>query len=107
MAGLGTTAGTAGAEGAEAAEASGATAAPAGPYDTYIVQKSDTSLWSIAAKPDIYGKATKWRRIFDANRSLLKSPERLRAGMVLKIPRGEEPGTPTTTYSDQGVTYKK
>ncbi len=74
-------------------------------YDTYVVQKGD-SLWSIAAKPEIYGKATRWRRIFDANRELLKSPERVRAGMTLKIPRGEERG-PSTTYSDQDATSKK
>jgi nucleoid-associated protein YgaU len=59
-----------------------------GPYDTYVVQKGD-SLWSIAAKPEIYGKATQWRRIFDANRDMLKNPGQLRAGMTLRIPRGE------------------
>lgn len=77
----------------------------AGPYDSYVVQKGD-SLWSIAAKPEIYGKATHWRRIFDANRDLLKSPDRLKAGMTLKIPRGGE-GAGETTYGDEGVTYKK
>ncbi len=75
-------------------------------YDTYVVQKGD-SLWSIAAKPEIYGKATRWRRIFDANRELLKgSPDRLRAGMTLKIPRGDS-GAGSTTYDDEGVTFKK
>ena len=73
-------------------------------YDTYVVQKGE-SLWSIAAKPEIYGKATKWRRIFDANRELLKSPDRLRPGMTLKIPRGEDAGS--MTYDDEGITYKK
>ena len=72
-------------------------------YDTYMVQKGE-SLWSIAAKPEIYGKATRWRRIFDANRDLLKSPDRLKAGMKLKIPReaagDEEP------EDDEG-TFKK
>ena len=74
-------------------------------FDVYVVQKGD-SLWTIAAKPEIYGKATRWRRIFDANRDLLKSPERLRAGMTLKIPRGDE-SAGSTTYDDEGVTYKK
>ena len=77
----------------------------AGPYDSYVVQKGD-SLWSIAAKPKIYGKATHWRRIFDANRDLLKSPDRLKAGMTLKIPRGEE-GAGETSYGDERTTYKK
>ena len=54
--------------------------------DTYVVQKGD-SLWSIAAKPQIYGKASQWQRIFDANRDILKNPNHLRAGMTLKIPR--------------------
>src|SRR3990167_5540396 len=77
----------------------------AGPYDSYVVQKGD-SLWSIAAKPEIYGKATRWRRLFDANRDLLKSPDRLKAGMTLKIPRGEE-GVGETTYGDEGISHKK
>ena len=75
-----------------------------GKYDTYVVQKGD-SLWSIAAKPEVYGKATHWRRIFDANRDLLKSPDRVRPGMTLKIPRDEGGGS--TTYGEEGVTYKK
>ena len=74
-------------------------------YDTYIVQKGD-SLWSIAAKPNIYGKASKWRQIYDANRDLLKSPDQVKAGMTLKIPRGSTPES-STTYSDEGITYKK
>ena len=75
-----------------------------GTYDTYVVQKGD-SLWSIAAKPEIYGKATHWRRIFDANRGLLKTPDRLKAGMTLKIPREE--GTGTSHPEDEGTTFKK
>ena len=81
-------------------------APPATRYDTYVVQKGE-SLWSIAAKPEIYGSATKWRRIYDANRDLLKSPDRVRAGMKLKIPRGEAKPNSNTTYGDEGVTYKK
>ena len=82
-------------------------AAPHAPerYDTYVVQKGD-SLWSIAKKPEVYGKATQWRRLFDANRDLLKSPDRLKAGMTLKIPRGEE-GAGETNYEDEGISYKK
>ena len=83
-------------------------AGPAGEpqtYDTYVARKGD-SLWSIAAKPEIYGKATWWRRIYEANRDQLKSPDRLRAGMTLKIPRGEDRGS-STVYEDKGVTYKK
>ena len=74
--------------------------------DTYVVQKGE-SLWSIAAKPEIYGKATRWRRIFDANRDILKSPNQVKPGMTLKIPRGKGSGERSTTYGDEGMTYKK
>ena len=80
----------------------GAARAPAR-FDTYVVKPGE-SLWSIAAKPEIYGKATRWRRIFDANRDLLKSPDRLKAGMKLKIPR--EDGA-AEGKEDEGTTYKK
>jgi len=75
-----------------------------GPFDTYVVQKGD-SLWSIAAQPGIYGRATEWRRLFDANRELLQGdPGRIREGMTLQIPRGD---TGQTTFSDKGVSFKK
>lgn len=62
----------------------------AGPMDTYVVQNGDT-LSGIAAKPEIYGKATKWNRLLKANHDLLKgNPKYLRAGMTLKIPRGSD-----------------
>ena len=79
-------------------------AAPAR-YDTYVVRKGD-SLSSIAAKPEIYGRASRWRRIFDANRTLLKSPDRVRAGMKLKIPRGGH-AEPRAVHGNKGVLYKK
>ena len=93
--------------GAQSAHAGGVVAlvrTPAGPHDTYVVQKGD-SLWSIAAKPEIYGKASRWRQIFDANRDILKSPDSLHAGMKLRIPRGRDGGS--TTYGEEGVTFKK
>lgn len=79
-----------------------------GTYSTYLVQKGD-SLWSIAAKPEIYGKATQWRRIFEANRDLLKSPDQLRAGMTLRIHRTEQQPSDSEplTYSDEDVSYRK
>ena len=79
----------------------GAGTSPApGTYDTYTVKKNE-SLWSIAAKK--YGRATRWRRIYDANRDVLKSPDQIHAGMVLKIPRAGE----KTTSTDEGTTFKK
>ena len=72
-----------------------------GTYDTYTVKQNE-SLWSIAAKKEIYGKATRWRRIYDANRDMLKSPDKVRAGMILKIPR-EKRGA----AADEGTTFRK
>ena len=71
-------------------------------YDIYTVQKGE-SLWTIAAKPEIYGKATRWRQIFDANRDLLKNPDSVRPGMRLKIPRDGGPGS----GDDGGTLYRK
>ena len=92
-------------EGAEEAQAA-PWPAPAQAYDTYVVQNGD-SLWSIAAKPDIYGRASRWRRIYDANRDVLKAPDRLKAGMTLKIPRGEGGGKAGGDVEDEGMTFKK
>ena len=75
-------------------------------YDTYVVQKGD-SLSTIAAKPEIYGHGSRWRRIFDANRNLLKNPDRVRAGMTLKIPRGDDDAKPHRAKSNKKVRYNK
>ena len=68
----------------EAAPSTGAPAA-AGPMQTYTVKRGD-SLWKIAKK--CYGDAYQWRRIYDANRDKLPSPNRVRPGMTLQIPAG-------------------
>ncbi len=53
----------------------------------YVVQRGDT-LWVIAKK--VYGKGSQWRRIYDANRDRLASPEAmLKLGMKLTIPEAE------------------
>ena len=92
-----------GASAAPEAEAAPSNAPVAGPqhYDTYVVKPGE-SLWTIAAKPEIYGKSTRWRRIFDANRDILKSPNHVRAGMTLKIPRDGGP-----SGGDEETTFKK
>lgn len=76
-----------------AAPTAGGAAAPAGEHETYVVRRGD-SLWSIAAKPEVYGKATRWRRIFDANRNQLSAPDRVKAGMILQIPRDDDSELP-------------
>ena len=51
---------------------------------TYVVQAGDT-LSSISRK--IYGTPNRWREIFSANRDRLATPESLKIGQSLKIPR--------------------
>lgn len=57
--------------------------APSCAMEKYTVQKYDT-LQKISQK--FYGTTKKWRKIFDANKDLLKTPDRIRPGQVLNIP---------------------
>lgn len=50
---------------------------------TYRVQPGD-SLWTIAR--DHYGAGNRWKEVYEANRSLLRSPDDLKAGQELQIP---------------------
>lgn len=54
------------------------------PMQEYVVQRGET-LSSIAAK--VYRDSSKWRIIYEANRSTLTSPESVKAGQTLLIPR--------------------
>jgi len=51
--------------------------------NSYVVQPGD-SLWGIAGK--VYGKSTRWREIYEANRNTVSDPERIYAKQVLVIP---------------------
>lgn len=55
---------------------------PAAPR-TYTVAAGD-SLSKIAKK--LYGDGNKWKRIFEANRDIIKNPDLIKPGQVLKIP---------------------
>jgi nucleoid-associated protein YgaU len=57
-------------------------AAPAAPR-TYTVVKGDT-LSGIAKQ--FYGDASKWRRIYEANRDVIKNPDLIKPGQVFKVP---------------------
>ena len=58
--------------------------APAAPQiKTYVVQKGD-SLSKIAKRE--YGSANAWRKIFEANRDIIKNPDLIHPGQTLKIP---------------------
>lgn len=53
----------------------------------------ETSIYKVAAGDSLskiakqfYGDANAWPRIFDANRDLLKNPDLIQPGQMLKIP---------------------
>jgi nucleoid-associated protein YgaU len=50
---------------------------------TYVVQGGD-SLSKIAKK--FYGNANSWKRIFEANRDVIKNPDLIQPGWKLQIP---------------------
>ncbi len=61
--------------------APGATAAPA--FRSYTVVKGD-SLSKIAKRE--YGDAQQWTRIFEANRDMIKDPDLIHPGQMLRLP---------------------
>ena len=74
----------------------GSSTAPAAPPDlaptptsggTYVVVKGD-SLSKIAKMQ--YGDAKQWRRIYEANRDIIKDPDLIYPGQQLKIPAAEK-----------------
>ena len=52
-------------------------------FESYVVGKNDT-LQKISKK--FYGTTKKWPKIYEANKDLLRSPDKLYAGQTLKIP---------------------
>ena len=56
---------------------------PDGGNTTYTVRKGDT-LTAIAQQH--YGKASRWRAIFEANRDQIRDPDLIQPGQILKLP---------------------
>lgn len=54
------------------------------PYTRYHIVQKDETLFGISR--DYYGSGDQWERIFEANRSVLSDPDKLRPGMKLLIP---------------------
>jgi nucleoid-associated protein YgaU len=52
----------------------------------YKVKHHD-SLWTISAKPKIYGDAFQWPLIFISNRDQIKDPDVIKPGQMLNIKR--------------------
>lgn len=53
-------------------------------HETYTVEKGDT-LQKISKK--FYGTTRQWKKIYEANKELLKSPDTIRPGQTLNIPQ--------------------
>lgn len=64
---------------------------------TYTVKKGDT-LEKIASK--VYGKSSKWKKIYNANRDTLSSPNRVYVGQKLNIPDMESPAADSGDAQD-------
>jgi len=52
----------------------------------YTVNEGET-LWSIAARRDVYSDALLWPLIYKANRDQIKDPRQIYPGQSLTIPR--------------------
>jgi len=61
----------------------------------YKVQKNDT-LQKISMK--YFGTTKNWKKIFNANSDILKSPDKLRPGMTIRIPKEGVSGIKVNEY---------
>jgi len=52
----------------------------------YVVKRGDT-LPKIAARPEIYGDAGQWKRIYEANEEIIGRDRKLNIGQILMIPK--------------------
>ena len=55
-------------------------------FDLYVVKKGDT-LFGISRQ--VYGDGNQWHRLQQANPIVLKNPDLIHPGLVLRIPKGE------------------
>ncbi|MBI4735872.1 MAG: LysM peptidoglycan-binding domain-containing protein, partial [candidate division NC10 bacterium] len=55
-------------------------------YLRYVVKRGDT-LQRIAARPEIYGDANQWPRVYEANRDMIGRDRKLKVGQVLLVPK--------------------
>lgn len=71
--------------------APGPTPPPAPLPTRYTVGENET-LWTIAAREEVYGDPLLWPLLYQANRDQIRDPRRLYRGQVISIPRGLSPG---------------
>jgi len=60
--------------------------AAAGPESRFYTVKSGDTLWAISEAEYGKGKGDKYNAIFEANKPMLKSPDKIYPGQVLRIP---------------------
>jgi len=68
----------------EPSKATGANSVSTEDKEYYVVEKGDT-LQIISEK--FYGTTKKWKALYEANKNVLKSPDRIRPGQKLVIPK--------------------
>ncbi len=56
------------------------------PVNRYDVQTGDT-LWTISARPEVYGDPLLWPLLYKANRDQIKDPRRVYLGQTIDVPR--------------------
>jgi nucleoid-associated protein YgaU len=54
--------------------------------DRHVVVPGE-SLWSISAKPDVYGEGARWNRLYRSNKHRIRDPNRIYPGQEIQIPR--------------------
>jgi nucleoid-associated protein YgaU len=61
-------------------------AAGGGAPAVHVVRRGE-SLWAISASPDVLGKGSRWRALYELNRARIKNPDLIYPGQELSIPR--------------------
>jgi nucleoid-associated protein YgaU len=49
--------------------------------------RTGDSLWRISSRDDVYGDGSKWPRLYESNRGLIRDPDLIFPGQELSIPR--------------------
>ena len=68
----------------------------------FYTVKSGDSLWKIAEAAYGHGHGAKYQEIFDANKPLLKDPDKIFPGQVLRIPQAADGTAPQASAATQG-----
>jgi LysM repeat protein len=69
---------------APAPETGGETAA--NETSRYVIRAGD-SLWRIAERENVYGRGSRWKRLYEANQDRIRNPDLIHPGQEIQIPR--------------------